>query len=115
MSGPARRMTDLQVEEAVRLYADDWSVRRLGRRYGMSVGGISHVLRKAGVQMRPRGNPNPNFWQLSDEERAESCVWVDPIWGRLGYLMYEKRDRRGFSHNGGSRSGSRIDLGSPPE
>lgn len=103
-NGRPSKLSSVQRAEACRLYRSGWSVRRLARRYGMGFSTVSKVLRKAGVEMRPRG--------------PRDIAYVDPIWGRLAYLMYRPREFVGFSGNensGRSRSTTRIDLGSPPE
>jgi transposase-like protein len=49
-----RRLTLEQIEEAARLYAEGWSLARLGERLGVSRGTVLNAFRKAGVKTRPR-------------------------------------------------------------
>lgn len=45
-------LTSAQVQEAARLYADGWSLRRLGERYGCTDDTVRRALRRVGVAMR---------------------------------------------------------------
>jgi hypothetical protein len=49
-----------QAAEAVRLYREGWSSRRLGERFEVTAGTVLTVLRRAGTSIRPRRGGPPN-------------------------------------------------------
>lgn len=47
-----RRDVDKHIEEAARLYAEGWSVARIGKHFGIAGGTIHRHLKQRGVTMR---------------------------------------------------------------
>jgi hypothetical protein len=51
---PRRGIVQRRLEEARALYAQGWSLSRLGRHFGVNPATVRYTFLKAGVQMRPR-------------------------------------------------------------
>lgn len=54
-----RTLLDDEISTASQLYADGWSLAKIGERFEMDAGTIHDALRKVGTQMRPVGT---NQW-----------------------------------------------------
>jgi lambda repressor-like predicted transcriptional regulator len=56
MGVPRRRqgLRDDDIEEAAQLYADGWSLVRLGEKYGCAHSSVRNALLRSGYQLRPR-------------------------------------------------------------
>jgi lambda repressor-like predicted transcriptional regulator len=56
MGVPLRRqgLRDEDVEEAAQLYAEGWSLARLGQKYGCAHSSVRNALLRHGYQLRPR-------------------------------------------------------------
>jgi len=51
---PRRGIVQRRLEEARSLYAQGWSLSRLGRHFGVNPATVRYTFVKAGVRMRPR-------------------------------------------------------------
>jgi transposase-like protein len=49
-----RGLTQTQIEEAVHLYVNGWSLTKIGERFGIYPHSVRYRLRQAGVPLRPR-------------------------------------------------------------
>ncbi|WP_376775437.1 helix-turn-helix domain-containing protein [Saccharothrix ecbatanensis] len=63
-------MTAAQVEAAVELYQQGWSLMKIARRFDVNDGTVWRKLKAAGVRMRPATNAE---WV---EEQKTSGFWV---------------------------------------
>jgi transposase-like protein len=82
--------------EAVALYRAGMPYKDVARQMGVPQETVRRALRAAGVEMRRRGKPR---------------LAVDPVWGKLGHIMYRPRtpeEIRGFELKPGQ---VRVDLG----
>jgi hypothetical protein len=58
LPGRGRKLTDDQIMEAVKLYREGWSLRRLGDRFGVHGESIRYRLKREDVRLRRRpGGP----------------------------------------------------------
>jgi hypothetical protein len=54
------RITREQVDDAISAYIKGESLLTISKRNGLGKGSVANVLRKCGVQLRPRGRRNSN-------------------------------------------------------
>ena len=50
----SRRLADEQIQEAIMLYTDGWSLARIAEHFGVHPESIRYRLQRAGVVLRPR-------------------------------------------------------------